>query len=195
MIRVKFFVWMTSSSRNPQIDSWIALILFGSMRSSFIFQIYHVQMLIFSIDTCTGIKCKKLLLMLYVHWIRVVSSSCRPRRNIACVHIHSSHIGCFFGSVSNIIYRWVMKYQWCIKKLIVDVQYVFVLESQVWNKDHTVFLRLLCVFWWSEPMPFAVCLWGFDILLLGTSKSRTQLLGPMDLDTEQDPVELIDTHI
>ena len=33
-ICIKFsFGFMTSSSRNPQIDSWIALILSGSMRS------------------------------------------------------------------------------------------------------------------------------------------------------------------
>ena len=149
------------------------------MRFSLIFQICRVQTLIFSIDIYMyGIKCKKLLLMLYVHWIRVVSFSCLPCRNSACAHIHSSHMGYFLGSVSNTIYRWVIKYSWYIKKMTVDVRYVFVSEIQVWNKDHTVFLRLLCVFWWSEPMPFAVCLWGFDILLLGTSKSQTELLGP-----------------
>ena len=62
--------------------------------------------------------------------------------------------------------------------MIVDVRYVFVLECQVWNQDHTAFLRLLCVFWRSKPMPFAWCLWGFDSLLLASSKSQTQQLGP-----------------
>ena len=125
-----------------------------------------------------GIKWKKLLLMLYVHRILVVSSSWCPRKNSACAHIHSSHIGCFLSSVSNTIYRWVMKYSWCLKKMTVDVRYVFVPECQVWNQDHMVFLRLLCVFWRSEPMPFVWCLWGFDSLLLASSKSQTPQLGP-----------------
>jgi len=40
-------------------------------------------------------------------------------------------------------------------------------------KDHTACLWLLCVFWGSEPIPFGGCLWGFDFLLLISSKSRT----------------------
>ena len=55
---------------------------------------------------------------------------------------------------------------------------VFLLESQVWIEDDTTYLRLLCVFWWREPMPFAWCLWGFDGLILASSKSRTQQAGP-----------------
>ena len=64
------------------------------------------------------------------------------------------------------------------KEMTVDVWYVFVLESQVWNKDHTALTWLLCVFWWTEPMPFAWCLWDLDSFLLASSKSRTPQLGP-----------------
>ena len=117
-----------------------------------------------------------------INIIRTLNSCCVillvPRRNSACAHIHSSHICCFLGFVSNTIYRWVMKYSWRIKKITVDVRYVFVSESQVWNKDHMAFLRLLCVFWWNEIyLAFAWCLWGFDIVLLAFSKSRTQQPG------------------
>ena len=61
--------------------------------------------------------------------------------------------------------------------MTVDLQYIFVPKSQVWNEDHTILTWLLCVFWWRVPMPFAWCLWGFDILVLDSSKSRTPQLG------------------
>ena len=166
------------------------------MRFSLIFQICRVQTLIFSIDIYMyGIKCKKLLLMLYVHWIRVVSFSCLPCRNSACAHIHSSHMGYFLGSVSNTIYRWVIKYSWYIKKMTVDVRYVFVSEIQVWNKDHTVFLRLLCVFWWSESMPFAWCLWGVDSFLFGFVKESNTTTWAWSISIQSKiQIEAVETH-
>ena len=63
------------------------------------------------------------------------------------------------------------------KEMTVDLQYIFVPKSQVWNEDHTILTWLLCVFWWRVPMPFIWCLWGFDILVLDSSKSRTPQLG------------------
>ena len=60
-----------------------------------------------------------------------------------------------------------------VKKMIADVRYVFVPAYQGRFQDHTTFLWLL-----SEPMPFGGCLWGFDIVLLASSKSRTPQLEP-----------------
>ena len=162
---------MTSSSRNPQIASWIFLILSGSMRSSLIFQIYHVQTLIFSINTCTELN-KKLLLMLYVHRMHVVSSSLCLCKNNACARIRSIHRGWFLASISNTIYIvvWINE-SWCA------ICIIFVLACQVWIQVHSALTWLLIVFWGTETMPFAWCLWDFDIFLLASSTSRIPWLG------------------
>ena len=64
-----------------------------------------------------------------------------------------------------------------IKETKVDVRYVFISAHQVWNKDHTTLMWLICVFWGTEPMPFAWCLWELDSFLLASSKSLTPQLG------------------
>ena len=58
------------------------------------------------------------------------------------------------------------------KEMTLDAWIIFISESQFWYKDHLACLWLLCAFWGSEPMPFGGCIWGFDILLLISSKSR-----------------------
>ena len=138
------------------------------------------------------IKYKKLLLMLYVHRMFVVSSL---GKNDACAHIHSSHIGCFLDSVSNTIYRWVMKYSWCWKKwqymcdMYSNWKIKFEMKiTQCWRDSYVPFdeaspyllhhiYEVLIVFFWF-PQRIKHC-----------------NSGPIDIDIEQDLVEAVDTHI
>ena len=157
------------------------------MRFSLIFQICRVQTLIFSIDIYMyGIKCKKLLLMLYVHWIRVVSFSCLPCRNSACAHIHSSYIGCFFCSVWNTIYR-VMKYSWYSKKW----QYMCDMFSyeKVMFQIKITWRSVMVSFKEASPCPLDHV---YEILIFLVENHNS---GPIDHNTEQGPVEAGDTHI
>ena len=74
----------------------------------FIFQICQQQINTNILIQCLhGIRCKKLLLMLYVLRMFIVLSSWFLCKNSACAHIHSIRRGWFLCSVSNTIYIYI----------------------------------------------------------------------------------------
>ena len=104
--------------------------------------------------------------------MHVVSSSLCLCKNNACARICSIHRGWFFASVSNTIY--------ISSSLLLELGLtnIFIVPAcQDWNQVHSALTWLLIVFWGTEIMPFAWCLWDFDIFLLASSTSRIPWLG------------------
>jgi hypothetical protein len=80
------------------------------------------------------------------------------------------------------------------KEMTLGVPIVFIPKSLSWYKDHTACPRLLCAFWWGSYLLedvyeiFILCYWR----PLSVEHHNS---GSINLDTEQDLVIAIDTHI
>ena len=121
------------------------------------------------------IRYKKLLLMLYILRSFLVSPSWYLCKKVhVFTYVVSAEVGSLF--LSQTLYTYIHIYMlWNIHAVWINESRcaIFVLACYGWIQVQSVLTWLLIALWGTETMPFAWCVWDFDIFLVASSRSPT----------------------